>query len=96
MVTAIISLNIKRDKITSVAEKLADMEGVSEVYSVTGRWDLVAILRLRKNEDLSELVTGRMTELDGIENTETMIAFRAYSRHDLESMFAVGMENDRG
>lgn len=93
MVTAIISLNVQRDKITSVAEKLADIDGISEVYSVTGRWDLIAILRLRKNEDLADLVTTRMAKLEGIENTETVIAFRAYSRHDLESMFAVGMEN---
>lgn len=95
MVTAIISLNVKRENITAVAEKLADMEGVSEVYSVTGRWDLVAILRLRKNDDLAELVTNRMAELNGIESTETMIAFRAYSRHDLERMFAVGMEEPK-
>lgn len=92
MVTAIIFLNCERDKIKEVAEKLADMSGISEVYSVGGRYDLIAIVRIKQNEDLADLVTDKMVKLDGIVSTETMIAFRAYSRHDLESMFAIGLD----
>lgn len=92
MVTAIIFLNIDRDKINEVAEKLIEMSGISEVYSVGGRYDLIAIVRLKKNEELAELVTNKMIKLEGIQNTETMIAFKAYSRYDLEHMFSIGME----
>ena len=69
------------------------MDGISEVYSVGGRFDLVALIRVAANEDLADLVTNHMRSLPGIEDTETMIAFRAYSKHDLESMFSIGMEN---
>ncbi len=90
MVTAVILLKVARDRIGGIAEALADMEGVSEVFSVSGRYDLVAIARVGSNDDLAELVTGRMLKLEGIHDTETMLAFRAYSRHDLEGMFAIG------
>ncbi len=90
MVTAVILLKVARDRIGGIAEALADMEGVSEVFSVSGRYDLVAIARVGSNDDLAELVTGRMLKLEGIQDTETMLAFRAYSRHDLEGMFAIG------
>lgn len=92
MVTAIIFLNCEREKIQEIAEKLTDMPGVSEVYSVGGRYDLIAIVRIKKNEELAELVTNKMVALKGILNTETMIAFRAYSRHDLERMFSIGLD----
>lgn len=90
MVIAVILLKVARDRITEIAETLAGMEGISEVFSVSGRYDLVAIARVGSNEDLAELVTGRMLKIEGIQNTETMLAFRAYSRHDLEGMFAIG------
>lgn len=90
MVTAVILLKVARDRITEIAETLAGMEGISEVFSVSGRYDLVAIARVGSNDDLAELVTGRMLKIEGIQNTETMLAFRAYSRHDLEGMFAIG------
>lgn len=92
MVTAIVLLNVEHSKVNQVAEALAAMEGISEVYSVGGRYDLVAMIRVGANEDLADLVTNQMRSLPGIEDTETMIAFRAYSRHDLESMFSIGME----
>jgi DNA-binding Lrp family transcriptional regulator len=92
MVTAIVLLNVEHAKVNQVAEHLATMDGISEVYSVGGRWDLVALIRVAANEDLADLVTNQMRSLPGIEDTETMIAFRAYSRHDLESMFSIGME----
>ncbi len=91
MVTAFVLLNAARGQVNEVAGALADMEGVSEVYSVGGRYDLVVILRVPDNEALAELVTGRLQKLSGIGDTETLIAFRAQSRHDLESMFSIGL-----
>ncbi len=90
MVTAITLMQCERDRIKAVAEQLADQPGVSEVYSVSGAYDLVAVLRVPDNEALAELVTGAMAAVEGIEHTETMLAFRAYSRHDLEEMFSIG------
>ncbi|ROR34569.1 Lrp/AsnC family transcriptional regulator [Inmirania thermothiophila] len=92
MVTAIVLLTVDRDRIPQVAEELAEMEGISEVFSVSGRYDLVAVIRTPTNEALAELVTGRMLKVRGIERSETLIAFKVYSRHDLETMFALGME----
>ena len=91
MVTSIILINAERNKINEVAEKLQAIAGVSEVYSVSGNYDLVAIVRVKTNDDLADLVTKKMLAIGGIAKTETMLAFQAYSRHDLEAMFAVGM-----
>lgn len=92
MVSAIVLLKVKRAQINEVAQQLAELEGISEVFSVGGRYDLVAILRVRDNEQLAQLVTGRMHQVKGIADTETLIAFRAYSQHDLASMFSIGLE----
>ena len=92
MVTAITVLNVERGKINEVAEQLVEIGGVSEVYSVGGRYDLIAIIRVRHNEDLADVVTEHIRKIEGIRRTETMLAFRAYSRHDLEEMFSIGME----
>lgn len=89
MVTSIILLNVERDMVNEIAEQLADMRGISEVYSVTGMYDLVAIVRVNTNEELAELVTGEMLKIDGIERTETMLAFKTYSKHDLDAMFSI-------
>ncbi len=94
MVTAIILLNVDRHKVNEVAERLAEMEGVSEAYSVSGRYDLIAIVRVATNAELADLVTRHMLKLDGITGSETLLAFQAYSRHDLERMFAVGLDGD--
>lgn len=91
MVTAIVLLCAERGKVNQVAETLADVDGVSEVYSVGGRYDLVAIIRVADNDALARLVTEKLHPMPGIRDTETLIAFRAQSRHDLESMFSVGM-----
>lgn len=91
MVTSIILIKAERDKINSLAEELAEVEGISEVYSVSGSYDLVAIARVRTNDDLADLVTRNMYSLQGIEKTETMLAFKAFSKHDLERMFSLGM-----
>lgn len=89
MVTSIILINVKRNKVNDVAEQLANMANISEVYSVTGHYDLVAIVRAQTNDDLAELVTGQLIKIDGIEKTDTMLAFKAYSKHDLDAMFSV-------
>jgi DNA-binding Lrp family transcriptional regulator len=91
MVTSIILISAERSKINEVAEQLAAMEGISEVYSVSGHYDLVAIARVPSNDDLADLVTKRMRSIGSILKSETMLAFKAFSRHDLETMFAVGM-----
>lgn len=89
MVTAIILINAERKHINDAAEMLAVMNGISEVYSVSGNYDLIAVARVRSNDELSDLVTNRMKEIDGITRTESMLAFRAYSQHDLEAMFSL-------
>ncbi len=91
MVTALILMNVKRDRIKEVAEQLAGIDGISEVYSVAGRHDLVAVIRVGTNEELAELVTETIRSYEDITQTETLIAFRSYSRHDLEQMFSIGL-----
>ena len=90
MVTSIILMNVERALVNDIAELLAGRSEISEVYSVSGTYDLVAIVRVAHNDDLATLVTEDLTKVDGIVHTETMLAFRAYSRHDLEEMFAIG------
>ena len=92
MVSAIVLLKIERNRINEVAEKLIDIKGVSEVFSVAGRWDLVVMIRVANNPALAEVVTRHMLLVDGILDTETLISFKVYSRHDLERMFSVGLE----
>ncbi|HEX9829811.1 MAG TPA: Lrp/AsnC ligand binding domain-containing protein [Bacteroidota bacterium] len=93
MVSALVLLNVERDKVNSIAETLAATEGITEVYSVAGRYDLAVIIRVKQNEQLADVVTKKIRSLDGIEKSETLIAFRAYSRYDLEMAFSLGMEN---
>jgi DNA-binding Lrp family transcriptional regulator len=92
MVTAIVLLNVERKRIEQVADTLAGLPHISEVYSVSGRYDLVAIIRVADVNDLSKVVTSEMLHVEGITHSETMLAFRAFSRHDLESLFAIGEE----
>ena len=92
MTTALVLLRVARDEVNAVAQKLADMEGITEVYSVAGRYDLVAVIRVKENEKLAEVVTDNIRKVKGIERSETLIAFRAYSRYDLEMAFLIGME----
>ena len=90
MTTAIILFRVERTKINSVGEQLAGISGITEVYSVSGHFDFVAIARLPDNEALADLVTSRMTGIEGITQTETMVAFRAFSKFDLAGMFEIG------
>ncbi len=92
MVTAIVLIEARRDKIPETVERLVEMNGVTEVYSVAGQYDIVAIIRVKENEQLADLVTRQMLKLEGIEHTNTLVAFEAFSKHDLERMFSIGME----
>ncbi len=92
MVTAVVLMNVRRGQVNEVAQQLSETEGISEVYSVAGRYDLVALIRVQANENLADLVTRHLAAIDAVVETETLIAFRSYSRHDLESMFTVGLE----
>ena len=90
MATALVLLNVKRQQIKEVSQKQVDLQEVSEVYSVAGRYDLVAIMRVKNNQQIADTIAGKFTELDRIIATETLIAFNTYSRYDLEHMFSIG------
>ena len=92
MVSAIVLLNVKRNQINSVAEQLTQLKGITEVFSVAGRYDLVAVLRVLDNDSLADLVTSQMLQVEGITHSETLIAFKVFSKHDLETMFSIGFE----
>ena len=92
MVTAITLLNVERGRIDNVADQLVEIQGVSEVYSVSGRYDLIVMIRVKHTDDLATVVTEHIRKIEGIKKTETLLAFRAYSKHALEEMFSIGME----
>jgi len=93
VITAIVMVAVEVDRIPEVAREIADLPGVSEVYSVTGDTDLVAMVRVREHDELAEVIADRLNKVDGVLSTTTHIAFRAYSRHDLEAAFALGLED---
>jgi DNA-binding Lrp family transcriptional regulator len=90
MTHALVLIKADRDAMPTLGGKLADVDGVAEVYSVTGEWDFVAILRLARQEQLADVVTAKLSRIRGIEDTYTMVAFEVFSQHDLESMFSIG------
>jgi DNA-binding Lrp family transcriptional regulator len=92
MITAIVNIHAAVDRIPEVGQAIAELDGVSEVYSVAGDVDLVAMVRVRSHEDLAEVIAGRLNKVDGVRSTQTLIAFQAYSRHDLEATFSLGLE----
>jgi DNA-binding Lrp family transcriptional regulator len=92
MITAIVFVKAAVDQIPEVAEAIAALEGVTEVYSVTGQIDLIAMVRVRHHEDVAAVVADQLNKVPGVRETETHIAFRAYSRHDLESAFSLGLD----
>ena len=93
MITAIVLVKVEVDKIPEVAEALADIPGVSEVYSVTGEVDLIAMVRVREHDELADVIAGTLNKVPGVLATETHIAFRTYNRHDLEAAFSLGLED---
>jgi DNA-binding Lrp family transcriptional regulator len=90
MTHAVVLVQAERSALAELGPALADLDGVAEVYSVTGDWDFVAMVRLREHAQLAGLVTERLSKLEGIARTQTMVAFEVYSRHDLEALFSVG------
>lgn len=92
MVSAIVLIECNKSSINQVAEALADIKGISEVYSVAGRVDLVAVIRVADNDRLAQIVTNQMLAVQGITRTETLISFRVYSKHDLDQMFSIGAD----
>ena len=90
MTHAIVLINAEREYLTRLGGHLAEVDGVAEAYSVTGEWDYVAILRVAEDDDLATVVTDRLARLPGIAKTLTLVAFEAYSKHDLEAMFDLG------
>jgi DNA-binding Lrp family transcriptional regulator len=91
VITAIVLIDCESNAIPEVAEQLADLPGVSEVYSVAGGVDLIAVVRVREFDQIAEVIAGRISKVPGVVHTDTHIAFRAYSRHDLEEAFAIGL-----
>jgi DNA-binding Lrp family transcriptional regulator len=91
VITAIVLIKADVTRIPEVAEAIAALDGVSEVYSITGEFDLVAMVRVHAHDELADVIPGRINKLNGIVTTETHIAFRTYSQHDLEAAFALGM-----
>ena len=90
MTHAIVLIEAERPALPTLGGELADIEGVAEVYSVTGEWDFCAIIRVRNPEGIAEVVRNRLAQLDGIKRTHTMVAFETFSKHDLEALFSIG------
>lgn len=93
MITAIVFIQADVGKIPEVAEQIAALEGVSEVYSVTGEIDLIAMIRVRHHEQIAEVVADRLNKVPGVLGTETHIAFKTFSTHDLEAAFSLGLDD---
>ncbi len=83
-------MRVERPRLRSIADDLLAVEGIAEVYSVAGPYDLVAIVRVKRHEELNDLVTEQVAALDGILTTETLIAFRSFSKKDLGLLWDVG------
>ena len=92
MITAVVLITAERGALPNLGESLAAVKGVSEVYSVTGEIDFIAMVRAREHDELADIVTHRIAQVPGVAKTATHVAFKAYSRHDLEAMFAIGAD----
>jgi DNA-binding Lrp family transcriptional regulator len=92
MITAIVFVKADVARIPEVAEAIAALEGVTEVYSVTGQVDLIAMVRVPSHDAVAEVVADQLNKVAGVRETETHIAFRAYSRHDLDAAFSLGLD----
>lgn len=90
MITAIVLIEAERDALVNLGGALADLDGVAEAYSVTGEWDFVAVVRVREHALLADVISSTIATLPGVTRTQTMVAFEAFSRHDLDAMFDVG------
>jgi DNA-binding Lrp family transcriptional regulator len=92
VITTIVMVSVQSDRIPEVAQQLADLDGVSEVYSVAGDVDLIALIRVQDFEQIAEVIAGRLAKVPGVLATDSHVAFRAYSRHDLDAAFSLGAE----
>ena len=92
MISAVVLLNVQRGEVNQTAQRLLEVEGVAEVYSVTGEYDLVALLRLQRYEDLADVVTAHMIGIPSIIKTNTLMAFQCYSKADLQQAWDIGVE----
>jgi DNA-binding Lrp family transcriptional regulator len=93
VISAIVLISAEVDRIPEVATAIAELKGVSEVYSVTGEFDLIAIVRVRHHEELADVIADQLNKVSGVLGTQTHIAFRTYSRHDLEAAFSLGLDD---
>jgi DNA-binding Lrp family transcriptional regulator len=93
MITAIVMVSVEADRIPEAAQEIAELDGVSEVYAVPGDADLIAVVRVREFDQVADVIAGRLSKVDGVLHTDTHIAFRAYSQHDLDAAFAIGVES---
>jgi DNA-binding Lrp family transcriptional regulator len=93
-VHAVVLIQCDIDEIAEAAQAIADLDGVSEVYSVAGEFDLVAVVRVKEHDDLARVIPGGIAKIDGVERTETLIAFQVFSKHDLERLFSLGFDED--
>jgi DNA-binding Lrp family transcriptional regulator len=92
MVTAVVLIKAETDKVPELAAALSELDGVSEVFSVAGQYDLVALVRVRENDELATVISERMRKLTGIRSSETLIAFKVYSKKDIEAAFSLGLD----
>ncbi len=93
MISAIVLINAEVDRIPEVAAAIAELNGVSEVYSVTGDVDLIAVVRVRQHEEFADVIADQLNKVSGVLGTQTHIAFRTYSKHDLEAAFSLGLDD---
>jgi DNA-binding Lrp family transcriptional regulator len=93
VISAIVLINAQVDRIPEVAQTIAELDGVSEVYSVAGDADLIALIRVREHEQLNDVIADRLNKVKGVTSTNTHIAFRTYSKHDLEAAFSLGLDD---
>jgi DNA-binding Lrp family transcriptional regulator len=91
VITAIVMVHTAADRIPETAQAIADLDGVAEVYSCAGDVDLVAIVRVRAHEDLAEVIAGRLSKVEGVQHTDTHIAFRSYAKADTDATFSIGL-----
>jgi DNA-binding Lrp family transcriptional regulator len=92
MVTAVVLIKAETDKVPELAQRMAELDGVTEVFSVAGQYDLVALVRVRENDELARVISERMRKLPGITSSETLISFKVYSRKDIEAAFQLGLD----
>jgi DNA-binding Lrp family transcriptional regulator len=90
MTTAIVLIEAERDALSTLGGTLAGLDGVAEAYSVTGEWDFVAIVRVDRHEELTDVIRAKLVQLPGVSRTQTMVAFEVFSEHDLDAMFSIG------